>query len=453
MDTLTFTVDALISPNSGMRQAQIMAIYVGDCGVDTTIMTFWIDDPPPIILTIDNDTTLLCSDSTLVAATASGGYGALYYDWNTGIVDGTLSGWVHPPATTTYVLTVTDDCGVLTETADVEVTIVIPDPMEVTAVPDTTLFCPEGAVQLSAMVEGGQPGYSYQWSGGLGTGATANVAPAVTQNWTVTVTDLCGTSISDQVTVTVQYDSVDVVITPDTTICRFEPVTLVAWPTAGWNGYALQWDDGSNMPTRIVQPATTTTYSVTATDGCGISSTDQIQVNVNEPVADFSWSGSIYVEGYPVLFMDQSTGAVSWSWDFDYPGITGTEPNMLITYPDSGHFNVMLAIIDPLGCVDTTWQTIWINPELQFYAPNAFSPDGDGVNDVFFGNGVGLDAYHMRIFDRWGEVVFETQELLGSWDGKANGKPAPTGVYVYWFQVHAISGKEGEHIGSVSLLR
>ena len=436
-----------------MRQADILAIYDGDCGTDTTIMTFWVDDAPPILLTISNDTTLTCTDSTLIVATATGGYGTLHFDWNTGVPDSTLSGWVQPAATTTYVLTVTDDCGVVTETADVTITIPIPAPLVIDALPDTTVFCPESPVQLSTIVTGGQPGFTYQWTGGIGTNPTANVAPATTQSWTVTVTDLCGTTADDEVTVTVDYDTLDVYITPDTVVCAHDSVLLVAHPSLGWNGYTYLWNNGEDTPTRLVQPSATSTYTVTITDGCGISATDNVQIGVNDPIAAFSWNAGIYVEGYPVQFLDESVGANSWYWDFDYPGITSTERFPVIIYPDSGLFNVMLAIVDGLGCVDTTWQSIWINPEFQFYAPVAFTPDGDGVNDVFFGNGVGMDAYHMRIFDRWGEIVYETEAPLGVWDGKVNGTEAPEGVYVYWFRLHAISGKTSEFLGHVTLLR
>jgi len=437
----------------GFEHVILTANYNNGCANGVSQIELWLNDALPITLTISNDTTLTCGDSTMVAATATGGFGTLYYDWNTGIPDGTLSGWVQPPATTTYVLTVTDDCGVVTETADVTVTIPIPDPLTIAAAPDTTVFCPESPVALTTSVTGGQPGYTYSWTGGLGSAPTANVAPPTTQTWTVTVTDLCGTTAEDEVTVTVQYDTLQVYITPDTVVCAHDSVLLLAHPSLGWNGYTYLWENGEDQDTRLVQPATTTTYTVTLTDGCGISATDNVQIGVNDPIAAFSWNAGIYVEGFPVQFLDESVGANSWYWDFDYPGITSTERFPVVTYPDSGLFNVMLAIVDGLGCVDTTWQSIWINPEVQFYAPNAFTPDGDGTNDVFFGNGVGLDGYHLRIFDRWGEVILDTEQLYGAWDGKVNGTEAPEGVYVYWFRIHSISGKTSEFLGHVTLLR
>jgi gliding motility-associated-like protein len=348
---------------------------------------------------------------------------------------------------------VTDDCGVVTETIDMTVSIPILAPLEVTAIPDTVVLCPESPVQLSAVVSGGQPGYTYQWSGGLGTASTANVAPPNDQSWWLTVTDLCGHDTTDMVTVIVDYDTVEVVITPDTTICHGDGATLTANPSLGWGGYNFSWSTGSIAPSIDVQPPATMTYTVTVTDGCGISSSDNSQLGVNIPVADFSWNGSVYVQNYPIQFIDESVGAITWSWDFDYPGITSEEQYPVIVWPDSGLFTVMLAISDPLGCVDTAYHTLWIDPEMQFYAPSSFTPDGNGVNETFYGIGVGIDQYDMRIFDRWGELIFETTELFGAWDGTVNGTPVPNGTYVYYFRVHAISGKREEKLGHVVLVR
>jgi len=437
----------------GLEQVILTATYDNGCSVGTSDIVFYLDDAPPIALTINNDTTLICNDSLFIQATATGGFGNLHYAWNTGVADSTLSGWVSPASTTTYVLTVTDDCGVVTATADVTITIPVPAPLLVQAVPDTVVFCPESPVQLQAVVSGGTPGYVFQWSNGLGGSASASVSPPTTQSYLLTVTDACGVDTTDQVTVTVQYDSVEVFITPDTTICRGDAITLTAWPTAGWNGYTLLWDDGSTSADRQVSPSSGTTYTVTATDGCGISATDQAVVGVNAPIAAFTYSGSVFVENFPISFHDQSTGAIGWSWDFDHPGLTSEEQHPVITFPANGLFNVMLAVVDPLGCVDTTYLAVEIEQEFLFYAPNTFTPDGDGRNDRFFGSGVGMDGYRMRIFDRWGELIFESGDLHGAWDGTTGGEPAPVGVYAHQFRLHSISGRVAEFTGHITLLR
>jgi gliding motility-associated-like protein len=448
--TITATLDAL---TEGPELVELLAIANGNCGVDSTFLHFYIDDAPLIDLVMSNDTVLPCNDSVFVSGVATGGYGTLVLDWNTTIADGTTGAWVAPAATTTYTIVVTDDCGVVTETGSVTVTVPIPAPLVVQALPDTAVHCPESAVGLFTSVAGGTTPYTYSWSGGLGSNPAANVAPPVTQSWSVTVTDHCGLVAVDAVTVTVDYDTVVVVASPDTSICRSDTAFLSAVASFGTGDYAFVWSNGVVGPLDPVSPSGNASYSVTVTDECGISATDDVTVGVNAPVAAFSYTGSVYVTNFPVQFLDESVGATSWFWDFDYPDLTSTDQYPVVVFEGDGFFNVMLAIVDDLGCVDTTYRTIPIDPELQFYAPNAFSPDGGGPNEVFFGNGVGLLEYHMRIFDRWGELIFETEELHGAWDGSVGGAEAPTGVYVYWFRVQGISGEVQEHIGHVTLLR
>ena len=336
---------------------------------------------------------------------------------------------------------------------DVTITVPIPDPLLLTALPDTVVFCPESPVQLGAVVQGGSPGYTYSWSNGLGTNSTANVAPPVTQSYVLTVTDACGWDTSDVVTVTVQYDTVDVVILNDTTICYGGEAVLFADAFNGWGGYSYAWNNGDVADQIVVSPPDDQSYSVVVTDGCGIQATDDVLVRVNEPLAAFSYTGSVYVSNYPIQFLDESVGAVSWSWDFDHPDLFSTDQYPVVSFVEDGFFNVMLAIMDQKGCVDTTYRTIFINPEFQFYAPNAFSPNGDGINEEFSGSGVGIATYQMRIFDRWGELIFETDDPGLPWDGKHNGTDCQIGVYTYTFRLQAIAGKVSEYKGHVTLIR
>lgn len=444
------TLDAL---TEGPELVELLAIANGNCGVDSTFLYFYIDDAPPINLVMSNDTTLPCNDSVLVSGLASGGFGALVLDWDQIIADGTTSDWVAPMATTTYTLTVTDDCGVHTVVGDVTVTVPVPDPLVVVIAPDTTVLCPESPVDLNTTTTGGTTPYSYTWSGALGNNPTAAVAPPTTQSWTVTVTDNCGVVATDVVTVVVQYDTIAVVTSADTSICRGDTAFLSALASFGTGAYTYVWNSGVVGPANPIAPSGNGTYTVTATDECGISSSDDVTVGVNAPVASFSYTGSVYVENFPVQFLDESVGATAWSWDFEYPDLVSTEQNPVVVYPAAGMYDVMLAIVDDLGCVDTTYRSILIDPELHFYAPNAFTPDGDGTNEAFFGAGVGLATYHMRIFNRWGELVHDTDELFGKWDGTAGGVEAPEGVYTYWFRVQGISGEVQEHLGHVTLVR
>lgn len=453
-DSVLLTIDAILDAiPEGQETIDLMVINAGPCGTDTAIVQILLEEAPLIQVVLSNDTSLTCNDSTLVVATVTGGFGNYGLDWDQGIPDGSFSGWVAPAQTTTYNLIVTDDCGVITQTESVTISKPVPPPLVVQALPDITVYCPETPVQLQAVAQGGDLPYQYSWSNGLGFNAFATVAPPVTQTFEVTVTDRCGRDTSDLVTVTVDYDTVQVLIAPDTFICITDTAVLHALPTLGWGGYSFVWDDGSLADTLAVWPTFNTIYSVTVMDGCGIVASDAVGVGVNAPLADFWWGGSSQVNNFPIPFLDRSFGANYWNWDFGAPGLTSTEQNPFFTFPEPGDYMVMLAIEDTLGCRDTTYRSITVQQEFNLYVPNAFSPDGDGINEIFMAQGTGLRDFRLRVFDRWGELLFETEDVLRPWDGTYKGSPAPTGVYVYQIRVKALIGETYERSGHVTLLR
>ncbi len=453
-DSALIAIDAILDNiQEGQETIDLMVINEGPCGTDTAFTEILLEEAPLIQLALSNDTTLTCADSAYVQATVTGGFGNYVLDWSGGVPDGSYAGWVDPPATTTYVLTVTDDCGVITQSQDVTITRIIPAPLVVQAIPDITVFCPETPVQLQALAQGGELPYQYSWSNGLGFNAFANVAPPVTQSYSVTVTDRCGTDTFDVVTVTVDYDTVRVTIAPDTTICINDTLTLHALATDGWGAYSYLWNTGGTTDTLAVWPTYNTRYSVIVMDGCGIADEDSVGVGVNAPLADFWWGGSHQVNNFPIPFIDNSFGANSWSWDFGAPGLTSTDQNPYFTYPEPGDYLVRLAIEDTLGCRDTTYRTITVQQEFNLYVPNAFSPDGDGVNELFRAEGTGIREFTLRVYDRWGELLFETEDLGKAWDGTFHGQPAMPGVYVWQLRVKALIGEAYDRMGHVTLIR
>ncbi|MEO8733862.1 MAG: gliding motility-associated C-terminal domain-containing protein, partial [Flavobacteriales bacterium] len=109
-------------------------------------------------------------------------------------------------------------------------------------------------------------------------------------------------------------------------------------------------------------------------------------------------------------------------------------------------------IMDTLGCVDTLVKIIHVAPEFNLYMPTAFTPDGDGINDIFGVVGTNIQSFHMRIFDRWGNQVFETEDPTKGWDGTINGHKPVTGVYTYMYRFLGPSGQTADRYGSVMLV-
>lgn len=453
-DTILISVHALADNLvEGAELVEILAIVNGGCGPDTTLLQFFIADAPPILLEMTDDLTLPCNDSVFVGGTASGGFGALNLTWNTGIPNGTAGAWVIPDVTTNYILTVTDDCGVNTAVGMVTVTVPQPPPLQVQALPDTVVNCPERTVVLQAQASGGTPPYAYQWSNGLGNSSSVSVSPPVTRSWSVTVTDACGEDTSDVVTVTVAYDSVRVTVSPDTAVCKGDTANLRAYPAFGWGGYDLVWSDEATGALHDVVPGNSGPWMVTVTDGCGISDSATVHVDLHIPSADFTHETFEYVVGYPIQFLDLSIGAVQWEWVFDLDGSTATDQYPTFTYQEPGNYTVTLLITDPIGCQDSTFRLLIIDPQAEFFLPNAFTPDGDGLNETFGPEGVGILEYELLIFNRWGQLVFSATDPRQRWDGTYNGTPVENGVYAVKCRWRDARNNKRDHFGHVTVLR
>ncbi|PJA06456.1 MAG: hypothetical protein COX70_09405, partial [Flavobacteriales bacterium CG_4_10_14_0_2_um_filter_32_8] len=125
------------------------------------------------------------------------------------------------------------------------------------------------------------------------------------------------------------------------------------------------------------------------------------------------------------------------------------------TYQDTGYYNVTLLVTNIYGCTDLATQTVRVRPDFFFAAPNTFTPNGDGVNDVFFpGAMLGASAknYDFFIFNRWGEIIFEGHDLKDGWDGTYKGKLVQNGVYVWTIEVTDLENTVYNYIGHVNVL-
>ncbi len=160
-----------------------------------------------------------------------------------------------------------------------------------------------------------------------------------------------------------------------------------------------------------------------------------------------------------INFINTSQGAVSYLWNFgDYasPTNTSTAVNPSHEYMYSGSYTVTLIARSEYGCLDYVAKSIYIEPEFHLYIPNVFTPDGNGLNDVFQPKGIGIDEsdYKMLIYDRWGELIYESNNFSKGWDGsvKGNVRKATQDVYVYKIYVRDLKGNRHEFVGHVTCL-
>ena len=153
--------------------------------------------------------------------------------------------------------------------------------------------------------------------------------------------------------------------------------------------------------------------------------------------------------------MDQSALTNQWKWDFGDDRGTSNIQNPLYTYGDTGTYMIRLISTNEFGCADTSYNKIRVKAEFGMFIPNAFTPNGDGVNDTFIPLMLGSSSFEMLVYDRWGIKIFDTTNLLIPWNGciQNNENICQNEVYVYKVTVQDLSGEYHHVIGHVSLLK
>jgi gliding motility-associated-like protein len=199
------------------------------------------------------------------------------------------------------------------------------------------------------------------------------------------------------------------------------------------------------------------TLTVTSDSGCVTTKVKNNFITVYpNPKASFSVEPESTTITDPVItFKDLSTGATIWGWNFGDNTTSTIEHPTPHTYQDTGTYVITLITSTQYSCIDTTHQTVTIEPDFMFYIPSAFTPDGDGINDYFTGKGVFIKEFEMSIFDRWGNLIFFSDDINKPWDGKANHgtEPAQRDVYVYSIKVTDYNKKNHSYKGTVTLVR
>lgn len=155
-----------------------------------------------------------------------------------------------------------------------------------------------------------------------------------------------------------------------------------------------------------------------------------------------------------VEITDLSSGEIA-SWIEPILGEQFFEPSIFYTYPDSGDYLARVIAVNEEGCYDTAFAEVRVDPLFNVYIPNAFSPNGDGINEGFNAKGEGFKEYRMSIFDRWGDEIYTTINPEDLWDGRANdGRSiSPIGVYNYKFWIKDVFNTDHVFLGKVVLIR
>ena len=198
-------------------------------------------------------------------------------------------------------------------------------------------------------------------------------------------------------------------------------------------------------------------FTVTSDSGCVTTKSKNNYITVYPtPIASFTVQPQTATITNPIISItDLSSGVNFWNWNFgdtDSSSVFNPAPH---TYADSGSYTITLITINQYNCIDTSYQHIFIEPDILFFIPNAFSPDGDGINDSFSGKGVFINTYEMTIFDRWGNLIYKSNDINQAWNGKANhgNEVAQADDYVYVIKVTDFQLRKYKYKGIVTLIR
>lgn len=302
----------------------------------------------------------------------------------------------------------------------------------------------------------------------FGDGSTFNgVTPPVhnyasngSYNVKLIITDTSACNSPDSVVKTIDIDGfqVNALFNIKDTVCGLN-ITLDNTST-GAQTYAWNFGDGQSStaaaPQHVYGAAGTYVITLIAANPLSCNGADTFVRTVtfkNKPLADYSYMPNPPVPNEPIQFTNQSSGATRYQWDFGYGGQRSTAVNPSHLYPATGRYNVCLVAYNDEGCTDTICKAVDAAIDRIADVPNAFSPNGDGSNDILFVHGEAIQQFSFKLFNRWGHLVFETTTIEKGWDGIFNGQPAPTEGYAYLLDVTFTDGVTLTKKGNITLLR
>ena len=229
------------------------------------------------------------------------------------------------------------------------------------------------------------------------------------------------------------------------------------------NARSIRWDFGDGQTSSLTTPITIIykmagSYEImlVANNPATCNKTDTLRKTVlikKLPTADFLHAPIIPESNKPVQFTNKSTNADYYSWNFGDGSARSSIESPSHLFRKTGTFLVCLKVSSNQGCADSICKKVEADIHTAIDIPTGFSPNGDGSNDVLFVRGGGIEFMNLRIFNRWGEKVFESTTLEYGWDGTYKGKPQEMDAYAYVLTATFIDGSSTIKKGNITLLR
>ena len=484
------TATAIMSPSdgteiylwdNGQTTQTVTGLTAGTyiCDVSTPTgcngtVTVTITEIPSMILSIEDQQDALCNslNNGSITVEVVQGTSPYSYSWDQStsidsVANDLLAG--------THTVTVTDANGC---TDQISATIGEPDPLSILQLTPDSVICAEAFIDLQATGSGGSSPYIYTWTengNSLGIGQTITVNPlANNTQYCVTLTEECGSpSVTECLTITFPTPIVPM-ITPNVDIlCLPGDFIFHNNSSNGVEIYTTQYIFSSGD---VILANGTEDVQITFPDpglydldvniisnyGCLYTGQFNDIVEVTPlPTADFTISQN------PVTWFEteiQTTqtalgNVVDYIWiSPDATSLINNGGSALITYPEgvTGTYPITLIVTTNEGCSDSITLEVEVVPDVIFYAPNSFTPDNDEHNQTWFVVIEGIDEmnYTLEIFNRWGEMIWESHDVDAEWDGTYGGKIVPAGTYT-WKAGYKEKNNDGKRLysGYINVIR
>jgi gliding motility-associated-like protein len=298
------------------------------------------------------------------------------------------------------------------------------------SLPNDTIAC--NAISLPLQIQ--CAGCNYNWSNGA---TSATITADKEGTYSVTASNVCGNT-KDSIHVGIDI-SPKIKTIGDTTICKG---TSIVYSIGLEGNYSYHWQDASTDSLYTISKAGTYSFTVTDPHHCSSNKLFNITENIAPKFQlpnDSSYCDSIQIP------LDVSCNACLYSWNDGF-----TLPHYVIS--KAGTY--IVTVSNSCGTKSDSIIVHKIDCESMLDVPSAFSPNNDNINDVLYAVGKSIEHVSFKIFNRWGQLVFESNSMSNGWDGKQNGKAAEEGVYVYY--ISATSIKDGHTLtqtGTITLIR
>ena len=459
----TSSVTANTNSQLSNLTSQIYSVTITDANNCKSVSSINMTQPPAITTPALTPTNSSCGQNNGAAtALATGGTGTLTYTWSSGASGQTAN---NLSANTNYTVTVTDQNNCLMTNT---ISLVNNGGPSASAAIANAIKCYGGTGTVSATASGGIGPYTFNWSTGVtaistitSSSTTVQLANLIAQNYSLTITDVNGCSSTSGIVLT-QPAPVTITSTTSSATCGDSNGSLKLNLSGGSLSNTYSWAATGGLTGIMAGTSATVAnllegiYTVTVTDnnGCTLVKIDTVKKTIVGIINITPAEQTIY-EGASVAL--SVTGGTTYTW-MPITGLSCTDcPNPTVTPTNTTTYTITAT--DTKGCAITAMITITVKPpcignEEDVFIPNIFSPNGDGKNDILYVSGNGLINMYWSIYDRWGNLLFESYSQALGWNGAKDGNAMETGTYVYYLKATCIkTNTEIKLKGNVSLVK